>query len=69
MTDVLCTVGMILLLIALVGLGSFIVALIDAQPAGECTYCDERFDTYTDENGKVHFVCDRCERNPKKKDS
>ena len=68
MTDVLCTVGMILLLIALVGLGSFIVALIDAQPADECTYCDECFDTYTDENGKVHFVCDRCERNPKKKD-
>lgn len=66
MTDVLCTVGMILLLIALAGLGSFIVALIDAQPANECTYCDECFDTYTDENGKVHFVCDRCERNPKK---
>lgn len=69
MTDVLCTVGMILLLIALAGLGSFIVALIDAQLADECTYCDECFDTYTDENGKVHFVCDRCERNPKKKDS
>ena len=69
MTDALCTVGMILLLTALVGLGSFIVALIDAQPADECTYCDECFDTYTDENGKVHSVCDRCERNPKKKDS
>lgn len=69
MTDVLCTVGMILLLIALAGLGSFIVALIDAQLADECTYCDECFDTYTDENGKVHFVRDRCERNPKKKDS
>lgn len=69
MTDVLCTVGMILLLIALAGLGSFIVALIDAQLADECTYCDECFDTYTDENGKIHFVCDRCERNPKKKDS
>lgn len=67
MTDVLCTVGMILLLIALAGLGSFIVALIDAQLADECTYCDECFDTYTDENGKVHFVCDRCERNPKRK--
>lgn len=69
MTDVLCTVGMVLLLLALVDLGSFIVALRDAQPADECTYCDECFDTYTDENGKVHFVCDRCERNPKKKDS
>lgn len=69
MTDVLCTVGMVLLLLALVDLGSFIVALRGAQPADECTYCDECFDTYTDENGKVHFVCDRCERNPKKKDS
>lgn len=69
MTDVLCAVGVVLLFLALIGLGSFIVALIDAQPADECTYCDECFDTYTDENGKVHFVCDRCERNPKKKDS
>lgn len=72
MTDVLCTVGMILLLIALVGLGSFIVALIDAQPADECTYCDECFDTYTGEDGKIHFVCERCAFNPenhKKKDS
>lgn len=72
MTDVLCTVGMILLLIALVGLGSFIVALIDAKPADECTYCDECFDTYTGEDGKIHFVCERCTFNPenrKKKDS
>ena len=69
MTDTLCVVGMVLLLLALVGLGSFIVALMDAQPADECTYCDECFDTYTDEDGNVHFVCDRCERNPKKKDS
>ena len=69
MIDVLCAVGVVLLFLALIGLGSFIVALMGAQPADECTYCDECFDTYTDENGKVHFVCDRCERNPKKKDS
>ena len=69
MIDVLCAVGVVLLFLALIGLGSFIVALKDAQPADECTYCDECFDTYTGENGKVHFVCDRCERNPKKKDS
>lgn len=72
MTDVLCTVGMVLLLLALVGLGSFIVALMDAQPADECTYCDECFDTYTGEDGKIHFVCESCVFNPenrKKKDS
>lgn len=72
MMDVLCAVGMVLLLLALIGIGSFIVALVGAQPVDECTYCDECFDTYTDEDGKVHFVCDRCAFNPenrKKKDS
>lgn len=58
MTDVLCIVGMILLLIALVGLGSFIVALMDAQPADECTYCDECFDTQVRTGKSISFVRD-----------
>lgn len=67
MMDVLCAVGMVLLLFALIGIGSFIVALTGAQPADECTYCDECFDTYTGEDGKIHFVCERCAFNPKKR--
>lgn len=59
MTDVLCAVGVVLLFLALIGLGSFIVALMGAQPADECTYCDECFEPTQVRTGKsISFVRD-----------
>lgn len=72
MTDAMCTALVILVIVMMVAMGALIVSYAKAMLSDECKFCECALDTYTDEDGKVHFWCDHCRYNknrPKEKDS